>query len=155
MSIAQLSKVKVFKEPGANKIKHIQFEGFPDHVRMGVHGGIAQFFKLDPDDPQPSTIDYLVAAIGGCLTGTVAGALEARGVSGGPENLETNVEGQIENVDGKLLLTNVTVKYKIKIPADKRASFDRAMEQHDNMCPVSASLKRGIKVEWKAEIEEA
>ena len=42
------SKVKVHREPGKSKIKRAEFEGFPGAVRMGVHGGIAQYFKLSP-----------------------------------------------------------------------------------------------------------
>ena len=68
------SKVKIQKEPGKSKIKRAQVDGFPDVLRMGIHGGIAQYFKLSPDEPMPATLDYIVAAVGGCLTGTVAGA---------------------------------------------------------------------------------
>src|SRR5271170_1222908 len=87
--LLQLSKVKVQKEPGKNKIKRIQFEGFPEPVRMGIHGGIAQFFNLAPDEPLPSTLDYVVAAVSGCLAGTVAGALEARGASSDSAHMQT------------------------------------------------------------------
>ena len=48
---------EVEKEPGNNKIKRARFEGFPDVVRMGVHGGVAEFSKLQPDQPLPSTLD--------------------------------------------------------------------------------------------------
>jgi hypothetical protein len=34
------SKVKIQKEPGNSKIKRAQVEGFPDVLRMGIHGGI-------------------------------------------------------------------------------------------------------------------
>ena len=74
--LAHLSKVKIHKEPGNSKIKRTEIEGFPGVTRMGVHGGIAEFFKVVPDEPLPSTLDYVVAAVGGCLTGTIAGALE-------------------------------------------------------------------------------
>ena len=79
--LIQTSKVKISKEPGKSKIKRAEIEGFPGAVRMGIHGGIAEYFKLSPDEPMASTLDYIVAAVGGCTTGTVAGALEARGVS--------------------------------------------------------------------------
>ena len=79
--LIQTSKVKISKEPGKSKIKRAEIEGFSGAVRMGIHGGIAQYFKLSPEEPMASTLDYIVAAVGGCMTGTVAGALEARGVS--------------------------------------------------------------------------
>ena len=152
--LLHLSKAKVHKEPGKNKIKRAQFDGFPDAVRMGVHGGVADYFKLKPEVPMPSTLDYVVAAIGGCMTGTVAGALEARGIEATPEKLQCDVEGRIEEVDGKMLLTNVSLRYRLKIPKDKRAAVERALEHHESLCAVSESVRRGIEVEWRAEIEE-
>jgi uncharacterized OsmC-like protein len=152
--VAHISKVKVTKEPGNNKIKRIQIEGWPDITRMGVHGGIAEFFKVHPDEPMPSTLDYLVAAIGGCMTGTIGSAMEGRGLRADPEKLEALTEGTLEEVDGKLLLTHVTVNYRIKVPKDKREALNRALEFHGDRCPVSESVKRGITVEWKSEIIE-
>lgn len=152
--LLQLSKVKIQKEPGKDKIKRARFEGFPDTVRMGVHGGIADYFKVKPEQPLPSTLDYVVAAIGGCMTGTVAGALEARGISAAPDNLEVTAEGRIEEVDGKMLLTRVSLRYKLKVPKEKRASVERALEHHETLCAVSESVRRGIQVDWQADIEE-
>jgi uncharacterized OsmC-like protein len=152
--LLHVCKVKVHKEPGKNKIKRAEIEGFPGEIRMGVHGGIGQFFKLNPDEPLPSTLDYVVAAVGGCMTGTVAGALEARGIQAGPDKLEAEAVGQIEEIDGKMILTNVKMKYRLKIPKDKRESVERALQHHEGVCPVSASVRRGINVEWQTEIVE-
>lgn len=152
--LLHLSKVKIHKEAKKKKIKRIQFEGFPDVVRMGLHGGVAEYFKIQPDEPLPTTLDYLVAAIGGCMTGTVAGVLEARGVNADPENLQVEAEGRIEEADGKMLLTHVTLKYRMKVPKDKRASVEKALEHHESLCAVSESVRRGITVDWKSEIEE-
>lgn len=152
--LLHLSKVRVHKEANKKKIKSAQFEGFPDVVRMGLHGGVAEHFKIQPDEPLPTTLDYVVAAIGGCMTGAVASALEARGVNADPENLQVEAEGRIEEVDGKMLLTHVTLKYRMKVPKDKRASVEKALEHHENFCAVSESVRRGITVEWKSQIEE-
>lgn len=152
--LIHLSKVKVEKEAKKQKIKRVQFEGFPGVVRMGLHGGVAEHFKIRPDEPLPTTLDYVVAAIGGCMTGTVAGVLEARGVNADPENLQVEAEGRIEEVDGKMLLTRVSLKYTMKVPKEKRASVEKALEHHESLCAVSESVRRGIAVEWKSEIEE-
>ena len=148
------SKIKIHKEPGKDKIKKLQIEGFPEMTRMGVHGGVADYFKVTPDEPLPSTLDYVVAAVGGCLTGTISGALEGRGIRTDAEKLEARAEGRIEEVDGKLLLTHITVTYRLKVPKDQRESAERAFEHHESRCPVSNSVKRGITVECKSEIEE-
>lgn len=152
--LLQLSKVKVHKEPGNSKIKSAEIEGFPGAIRMGIHDGISDFFKLKPDEPMASTLDYVVAAVGACMTGTVAGALEARGVRADPEKLQAEAEGRIEEVDGKMILTGVTMKYRVKIPKDKRETVERALQHHENVCPVSASVRRGITVDWTTEIVE-
>ncbi len=148
------SKVKIQKEPGNSKIKRAQVEGFPDVLRMGIHGGIAQYFKLSPEEPMPATLDYIVAAVGGCMTGTVAGALEARGVRADPEKLQVEAEGKIEEVDGKMILTGIKLRYHLKVPKDKRATVERALEHHEGLCAASESVRRGITVEWQSEIEE-
>ncbi len=148
------SKVKIHKEPGKSKIKRAEFEGFPTAVRMGVHGGIAEYFKVSPAEPMVSTLDYIVAAVGGCMTGTVAGALEARGVEATPDKLQVEAEGRIEDVDGKMILTGIKLRYRLKVPKDKRASVERALEHHEGLCAASESVRRGITVEWESEIEE-
>jgi len=148
------SKVKVHKEPGKNKIKRAEVEGFPGAIRMGVHGGIAQYFKLSPDEPMVSTLDYIVAAVGGCMTGTVAGALEARSVNANPDKFETEAEGRIEEVDGKMILTGIKLRYRLRVPKDKRATVERALEHHEGLCAASESVRRGITVEWESEIVE-
>jgi uncharacterized OsmC-like protein len=148
------SKVKIQKEPGKSKIKRAEIEGFPGALRMGVHGGVAEFFKISPDEPMASTLDYIVAAVGGCMTGTVAGALEARGVRADPEKLQVEAEGKIEDVDGKMILTGIKLRYRLKVPADKRATVERALQHHEGLCAASESVRRGITVEWESEIEE-
>ena len=42
--LVHVSKVKVYKEPGKGKVKKAYIEGFPEPIRMGVHGGIKKFF---------------------------------------------------------------------------------------------------------------
>lgn len=153
--LAHLSKVKIHKEPGKSKIKRAEIEGFPGVTRMGVHGGIAEFFKVIPDEPLPSTLDYVVAAVGGCLTGTLAGALEGRGIATDSTRLEATAEGRMEEIDGNLLLTHVTVKYRIRVPEAQRDAAQRALEHHASRCPVSESVQRGITVSIESEVENA
>ena len=152
--LIHLSKVRLNKEAKKKKIKVAQFEGFPGSVRMGLHGGVAEHFKIQPDEPLPTTLDYVVAAIGGCMTGTAASVLEARGVNADPENFQVEAEGRIEEVDGKMLLTHVTLKYRMKVPKEKRESVERALANHESLCAVSESVRRGITVEWQNQIEE-
>jgi uncharacterized OsmC-like protein len=90
------------------------------------------------------------------MTGTLAGALEARQIAAYGGSLETEVEGDIEEGEHKvLLLTKVRIRYRLKIPRGKRQQAERALSLHHSRCPVSQSVERGIRVEWSAEIAEA
>jgi len=61
--LVHVSKVKVYKEPGKGKVKKAYIEGFPEPIRMGVHGGIKKFFGVESVEDLPATLDYLVAAV--------------------------------------------------------------------------------------------
>lgn len=88
------------------------------------------------------------------MTGTLAGALEARGISSHPDKLSAEVDGYIENIEGKPMITRIHVKYHLKVPMGKRAEAQRAVDHHEKNCPASQSVRRGIAIEWEGEIEE-
>jgi uncharacterized OsmC-like protein len=89
------------------------------------------------------------------MTGTLAGALEARQIPAYAGTLETAVEGDIEEGKDKvLLLTRVHLNYKMKVPKGRREQAERALALHESRCPVSQSVQRGIRVEWSADITE-
>lgn len=88
------------------------------------------------------------------MTGTLAGALAARKIPTQPDRLESQVEGVIENVDGRPLVTKIRVHYTVKVPAGKRVDALRAIEVHEKGCPASQSVQRGIAVEWDGEVVE-
>lgn len=88
------------------------------------------------------------------MTGTLAGALEARGIPSNPDKLVADVEGTIENVEGRPRITKIKVKYSLKIPKGKKAEAERAIAIHDAGCPASQSVQRGIQVEWEGDVTE-
>jgi uncharacterized OsmC-like protein len=88
------------------------------------------------------------------MTGTLAVALAARKIPTQPNRLASEVEGIIENVDGKPLVTRIKVHYKVKVPKGKREEVLRAIEVHEKGCPASQSVKRGIAIEWDGQVEE-
>jgi len=152
--LVHVSKVKVYKEPGKGKVKKAYIEGFPEPIRMGVHGGIKKFFGVESGEELPATLDYLVAAVGSCLTGTLAGALEARSIPSEPDKVSAEVEGYIENVESKPLVTRIHVKYRLKVPKGKKAEAQRAIDHHEKNCAVSQTIRHGIVIECEGEIEE-
>ncbi|MFC4737333.1 hypothetical protein ACFO4L_12095 [Bacillus daqingensis] len=40
-------------------------EGFEDPFDFGVHGGVKEFYRVEPETEYPSTLDHIVAAAGG------------------------------------------------------------------------------------------
>ena len=88
------------------------------------------------------------------MTGTLAVALAARKIPTQPDRLSSEVEGIIENVDGKPLITTIKVRYKVRVPKGKREEALRAIEVHERGCPASQSVRRGIAIEWDGEVSE-
>jgi uncharacterized OsmC-like protein len=88
------------------------------------------------------------------MTGTLAVALAARKIPTQPNRLSSEVEGIIENVDGTPLVTRIKVHYKVKVPKGKREEALRAIQVHEQGCPASQSVKRGIAIEWDGQVEE-
>lgn len=88
------------------------------------------------------------------MTGTLAGALEARQIPSHPDKLFADVEGFIESVDGKPRITCIKVHYQVKVPKGKKEAAERAVERHEQHCPVSQSVRRGIEVEFDGEVTE-
>lgn len=152
--LVHLTKVKVYKEAGKGKVKKAYIEGFPQAIRMGLHGGVKKFYRVESDEDLPTTLDYVVAALGSCLTGTLGSALEARSIPIGADDLSAEVEGTIENVENKPLITRVHVKYHLNVPKGKREEAQRVVDHHEKYCAVSQSLRRGIAVELEGEIRE-
>ncbi|MEE9275161.1 MAG: hypothetical protein V3V62_07620 [bacterium] len=63
--IIHVTKLKVVKEPG-KAMKTAFLNDFPDDpIPYGVHGGIKAFYKIEPEEERPATLDHLVAAVAG------------------------------------------------------------------------------------------
>jgi len=73
------------------------------------------------------------------MTGTLAGALAARKIPTRHGTLSSEVEGFIENVDGKPLITKIKVHYMVRVPKGKREEALRAIEVHEGLPRLSVS----------------
>jgi uncharacterized OsmC-like protein len=65
-----------------------------------------------------------------------------------------DVEGRIEAEEKLMRVTGVKLRYRFKVPRDKRGEADRALELHERNCPIRQSIQRGFEVTWSADIEE-
>jgi len=124
-------------------------------AEFGVHGPIAEFFKLSPPRPLPLPVDYVVAATCGCMLGTLIGALEVRQVPLEEGSVTARAEGDNVLRDGLPILAAIRVHYRLRVPKAARESVDRALARHQEKCPTAATLKPAVAVSWTAEIEES
>jgi uncharacterized OsmC-like protein len=89
------------------------------------------------------------------MLGTLNGALAARGISLGPDDITASVSGINDLRDGMVTLTRIDVHYRLRIPAGSRDTVDRALERHRDKCPTARSLAGAVAVEWSADVTEA
>jgi len=89
------------------------------------------------------------------MLGTLNGALEARQVQLPGDAMLCDAEGVNEVREGLPVLTEVRLRYRLRIPAGTREVVDRALARHQDRCPTAASLRGAVTVSWTAEIVEA
>ena len=152
--LVHLTKVKVNKEPGKGKVKRAIIEGFPQPIRMGLHGGVKKFYHVESEEDSADDTGLCGGRPWQLPDRYIGSALEARPIPIGPDDLSADVEGYIENVEGKPLITRVHVKYHLKVPKGKKGEAERIVNNHEKFCAVSQSLRRGITVELEADIDE-
>jgi hypothetical protein len=61
--LVHTSKIRVFQDKRPKRRAYI--EGFETPLVFGVHGGIKEFYGIEPEEEFPSTLDHLIAAVGG------------------------------------------------------------------------------------------
>ncbi len=60
--IVYTSHVRVERVKGP--IRQAFLEGFNTPIQFGVHGGIKEFYGVESEEQVPTTLDYMVAAVG-------------------------------------------------------------------------------------------
>jgi uncharacterized OsmC-like protein len=118
-------------------------------VLFGVHGKVAEHYKIPPDKVEPctTTLDYIVAAAGGCLTGTFAGILKTRKVPLGTDGISADVRGEIEREpDNVLVIKRIHIIYHLSSSPDEKERVSQLHEMHAEKCPVYRSLTPGIAI---------
>jgi len=67
--------------------------------------------------------------------------------------LYSEVEGDIEKVEKTMRITEIRVRYHIRIPKDKQAEAERALKGHPVACPAHESVKESIRIKIDADFE--
>jgi uncharacterized OsmC-like protein len=141
--------------PGSKTLdREATLEPNGDIIRMGVHGPIAEHYKSSPMEPLPSVLDYMVASIGSCLTGTFGGSLLRARVPVVPAEAITAVAmGFVDsNDDGILVLHKVQVNYTLRIDDEHRAAAEEVHAVHAMRCPSARSVSPSIEIVTELEI---
>jgi hypothetical protein len=61
--IVHQSRITITVENGPTRKALI--EGFQEPVYYGVHGGIKNFYRVEPEEEHAATLDHIVGAVGG------------------------------------------------------------------------------------------
>ena len=61
--LVHTSRMRIERVKGP--IRHAYLEDFSEPIRFGVHGGIEKFYRIEPEEEVPATLDYMIAAVGG------------------------------------------------------------------------------------------
>ncbi|MFQ5709892.1 MAG: hypothetical protein ACE5HO_20750 [bacterium] len=61
--LVHTSRIRIYQD--RRPVRRAYVENFEEPIRFGVHGGIKHFYKMEPEEDLPATLDYLIAAVGG------------------------------------------------------------------------------------------
>lgn len=61
--IVHTSHVKIAQDIPPHRLAYI--EDFKEPFHYGVHGGIADFYGVEPKEVYPATLDHMIGAVGG------------------------------------------------------------------------------------------
>jgi uncharacterized OsmC-like protein len=140
------SHVRIERVKGPVRRAYLPAETKP--VIFGVHGAVAEHYKVPPAvlEPHATTLDYIVAAAAGWLTGTFGGALEARQIDASNERLVSETVGEVELEDHVLVIRRIHVVLKLKAEESQRETAIRVHGFYADKCPVYRTLKQAIAI---------
>jgi organic hydroperoxide reductase OsmC/OhrA len=88
------------------------------------------------------------------MMGTLASLLAKKGLPTDENHFRASVEGDIEDVNGVLKITEIRVHYDMAVPSGKRAEAQQAFEQYLPYCPGAQSVIGCIQIKHTAEMKE-
>jgi uncharacterized OsmC-like protein len=149
------ARVRVEARPGGIKLIHLPIETEP--VRMGMHGPIANHYKIPEGSytPHASTLDYVIGATAGCLMGTLNRALQVRKISTDGDRLQAEAIGEVEAEDGVLVIRRIRMLVRLRADESQREAAERTIEVYASRCPVYRSLYKAIEITTELEFQAA
>lgn len=89
------------------------------------------------------------------MMGTLAKFLAEKKIPTPEELYWADVEGDIENVNNVLKITQIRVKYHLKVPREKTPEVKQAFSSYLTSCPAAQSVIGCIQIKDDLLIEEA
>lgn len=129
-------------------------EGFNEPIYYGVHGGIKRFYKVEPEKEHAATLDHIVAATAGWMMGTLARFLAEKQIPTPEDRYRAEVEGDIENVNNILKITQIRVKYFLQLARGKEKEAREAFSLYLTSCPAAQSVIGCIQIKDDLIVEE-
>jgi len=86
--------------------------------------------------------------------GTLATALAKKQIRTPEDRYWADVEGDIENVDNILKITEIRVKYHLKVPQGMAEEVNEAFSSYLTSCPAAQSVIGCIRIKDDITIEE-
>ena len=145
--VVYISNSRIERVKGPRRRAYLPVESDP--IWFGVHSEVAEHYGVDTNvhDPHATTLDYVIAAAAGWLTGTFGGALEARQIPAGEGFLTADVRGEVEKDDNKvLIIKRIHVTYYLKTDAANYETANRVHSFHADYCPVYKSIHTSIDI---------
>ena len=88
------------------------------------------------------------------MMGTLATRLAGKKIPTPEDRYWADVEGDIENVNNVLKITQIRVKYHLKVPKEKVAEARDALSSYLSFCPAAQSVIGCINIKDDLIIEE-
>jgi hypothetical protein len=88
------------------------------------------------------------------MMGTLAAVLAGKKIRTLEDSYWADVEGNIENVNNILKITEIRVKYHLKVPQGKLADAREAFSAYLSGCPAAQSVIGCIHIRDDLEVEE-
>jgi organic hydroperoxide reductase OsmC/OhrA len=88
------------------------------------------------------------------MMGTLARFLAERQIPTPEEHYWAEVEGDIENVNNVLKITQIRVNYHLKVPKGKRGEAQESFSSYLTSCPAAQSVIGCIQIKDNMMIEE-
>ena len=86
--------------------------------------------------------------------GTLATVLAGMKIATPENRYWANVEGDIENVNSVLKITQIRVKYNLKVPKGKIEEARQALSTYITRCPAAQSVMGCIQIKDELAVEE-